>query len=237
MTYIEFISKIIADRGQFGIQDNEFFEQHHILPLCLGGQGDYKNGKFKYQISKHPNCIRLYPREHFIAHKLLAIENPNNPKLVWAWQAMWMSNNCCERYEPTPEEYEERKLLLHQCGLSEETRFRMSIANAGSKNGMYGKHHSEETREKLRQANLGKKMHWWTNGIISTMAEECPGDGWISGRVKGFHDKKPRKAYIHPKQKQYLWKLPDGTTKVMDKTNVVRWHKDWKLVKEIIEDD
>lgn len=236
ITYAQFISNIISQRGQFGIPDHEFFEQHHILPKCLGGLGDYKNGNFKHNISRHPNCIRLYPREHFIAHKLLAKENPQNSKLVWAWQAMWMLNDFYERYEPTPEEYEERKLLLHACGLSDETKYKMSLANSGNKNGMFGKHHSIETREKLRQANLGKEMHWWTNGIVSTMARECPGVGWASGRLKGFHDKKPRKIRASIKNKKYLWKLPDGTTQIMDKSNVTKWHKDWILLEEITND-
>ena len=231
MTSSEFLANIIATRGQFGIPKTEYFEMHHIIPRCLGGLGDYDNGEFK-QNSVHPNCIWLYPREHFIIHKLLAQENPKNPKLVWSWHAMWIKNGK-ERYEPTPEEYEERKILLHSCGLSEETKQKMSIANAGKNNGMYGKHHSDKTKEKLRQANLGKKLVWWTDGNTSTMATECPGPSWKRGRLGGFHDKQKRKITKIQIRKKYLWKLPDGTTKIMDKLNVMKWHPDWQLVKEI----
>lgn len=79
------------------------------------------------------------------------------------------------RYEPTTEEYEEHRRLINGVVLPEEIC--QLRANPGEKNGMFGKHHSDETREKLRQANLGKKMHWWTNGVEQTMAEICPGDG------------------------------------------------------------
>ena len=42
----------------------------------MGGEGKIRKGK---KIQMHPNLIYLYPEEHFIAHKLLAIEDPTNP--------------------------------------------------------------------------------------------------------------------------------------------------------------
>lgn len=80
LSYFEYIDKIIEERGQWGISSDEYWEGHHIIPKCLGGEGNTK--------SKHPNIIRLYPEEHYIAHKLLALENPNNRKLVSAWEMM-----------------------------------------------------------------------------------------------------------------------------------------------------
>ena len=40
---------------------------------------------------------------------------------------------------------------------SEETRNRMSQAQTGEKNHMYGKHHSEETRRKMSESTISKK--------------------------------------------------------------------------------
>lgn len=40
--------------------------------------------------------------------------------------------------------------------LSDITKQKMSKSRTGNKNPMYGKHRSEETKEKLRKANLGK---------------------------------------------------------------------------------
>lgn len=42
--------------------------------------------------------------------------------------------------------------------LSEEHKQKLSIALSGDKNPMYGKKHSEETREKITKANLGRKL-------------------------------------------------------------------------------
>ena len=100
MTYNTFIQNIISSVGQrrkgvvVGI-----FETHHIIPRCLGGSNDPSN------------LIDLTPREHFIAHSLLAQENPNNFKLVCAWRYMSMLNK--QYYAVTPEEYENaRKAII-----------------------------------------------------------------------------------------------------------------------------
>ena len=46
MTYDEFINNIIETRGQWGIPLNEYFEAHHIIPRCMGGDGEcFRKGK------------------------------------------------------------------------------------------------------------------------------------------------------------------------------------------------
>ena len=49
-----------------------------------------------------------------------------------------------------------------------------------------GRHHSEETRHKIAEANKGKTLgvHWWNNGIEMKMSRECPGEGWTRGRLR-----------------------------------------------------
>ena len=75
ITYEEFINNILETRGRFACGE-EYHERHHIIPKCCGGSDD-KN-----------NLIDLFAREHFIAHKLLAEENPDNDKLVYAYTCM-----------------------------------------------------------------------------------------------------------------------------------------------------
>ena len=72
---------------------------------------------------------------------------------------------------------------------SAEARKKMSIAHSGEKNPMFGKspwikgkHHSAETKKKCAAAFIG--THWWNNGIVSKQLRECPGEGWVRGRLK-----------------------------------------------------
>ena len=45
---------------------------------------------------------------------------------------------------------------------SPSTKYKMSIAHKGSKNGMYNKHHSEETKKKISQ----KLKEYWKHIVI-----------------------------------------------------------------------
>ena len=96
LTYEEFINNILETRGRFACGD-EYHERHHIVPRCVGGTND------EY------NLIDLFAREHFIAHKMLAEENPNEEGLLYAWWCMSIQTNehTKERYQLTAEEYEE----------------------------------------------------------------------------------------------------------------------------------
>lgn len=140
ITYKEFIQNIIDTRGRFNCGD-EYHERHHIIPRCMNG-GD-----------ENDNLIDLFAKEHFEAHRLLALENPDNDKLVYAW---WMMSHVKtknqERYEITAEEYEEAKILYGKIlsqKMSGENNFWYDIHMYGKDNPFYGKKHSKESREKM----------------------------------------------------------------------------------------
>lgn len=147
--YREFIDSILTKRPH-----NKYFENsscHHVIPSCCEG------------VDNDEDNIRIYlhHREHFIAHKILAEENPENYKLVYAYMRM-----CNGRVtQATPEEYEEARILMSdsQKGrrLSEDIKSRISltVSNSirGENNPMYGKKHSEESRAKNRNSHLGMK--------------------------------------------------------------------------------
>jgi len=80
---------------------------------------------------------------------------------------------------------------------SEETRKKMSVAKKGNKNAL-GYKRTQEQIEKLRQKITGRKQSaeeiekrrqkikgrkWWNNGQTTKMSVECPGNGWILGRI------------------------------------------------------
>lgn len=101
MAYKEFIDNILQTRGRFNCGE-EYHERHHIIPKCLGGTND------------EDNLIDLFAREHFEAHRLLALENPHNNSLTYAWWGMsTLENEHQERYRISAEEYEEARIAIY----------------------------------------------------------------------------------------------------------------------------
>lgn len=143
--YDEFIADILNTRGRFNCGD-EYHERHHIVPKCCGGTND------------EDNLIDLFPREHFIAHKMLADENPDNNGLIYAFGCMaWAKNESQERYAVSPDEYEKIKIKFSKA-LSEYAKIRFAnpennpmygVHRFGDENPMYGRHHSELSRKKI----------------------------------------------------------------------------------------
>ena len=159
-TYNDFIQNIINTRGRFACGE-EYHERHHIIPRCLGGTND------------KDNLIDLFAREHYEAHRLLALENPDNNSLTYAWGMMSWVKRDGRDYELTPKEYEEARKAVSQAisgennpwygkpspkkgtHLSEKQKQHLREINLGERSPKYGTHVSEETRMKMRAARLG----------------------------------------------------------------------------------
>ena len=155
--YFTFINGIVTSRGQWNVQ-NQFFEVHHIIPVCCGGKPTREQMTETIKYSKHPNLIWLLPEEHYEAHRLLALENPDNYGLFASWLGTTKNNTLsCEDYMQLKlqrELPEHIKAQIQQAGqfgymprqakatktsrkpLSQEAR--MARANYGKANGMFG---------------------------------------------------------------------------------------------------
>jgi hypothetical protein len=130
LTYDEFIQNILNTRGRFACGD-EYHERHHITPKCLGGSNEEEN------------LVDLYAKEHFVAHKLLAKENPDNDSLTHAWWCMASAKrDDQERYELTPQEYEDARVAYVDM---------LKDKMIGDGNPMYGRKHTEESRQRMRE--------------------------------------------------------------------------------------
>ena len=222
-TYENFINSILETRGRFACGE-EYHERHHIIPRCLDGTND------------EGNLIDLYAREHFIAHKLLAQENPDNDGLVYAWSCMaFVKGKNQKRYELTPEEYEEVRRaiskIMSERIISEETLENMRKAarersnnpifierqskaqkkrlSVPEHNPMFGRHHTEESRKKIGDASRNR----------ATNTDWCKK---VSEAVKGEKHANLHPVYC-PELDEYFW----GATEVENKygilaTNVLR---------------
>ena len=133
ITYEEFIQNILDTRGRFACGD-EYHERHHIVPKCMDGTND------------ESNLIDLFAREHFEAHRLLALENPDNIKLVYAWRMMSIVKDPNQdRYIITAEEYEESRIIF--------SKIQSEISKQMWKDDQRRKRHSELMKEKFSGEN------------------------------------------------------------------------------------
>jgi hypothetical protein len=126
-----------------------YYEAHHIIPKCLGGDGKASDWRW------HSNIVLLTSKEHFICHRLLSKIYPKNPKIIRAF--LGMCNKRYDGYKPSARVYEEAKKLKNELGWSEEARKKQSDAKKGVNNPSYGKHPTKETLEKMSRARLGIK--------------------------------------------------------------------------------
>lgn len=140
--YNDIISKAKAeDRKK--IKGGIYYEAHHIIPKCMGGDG-------KVSDRRHPNIILLTAKEHYIAHRLLALIYPNNQQLQYAiWMMITGAGKYNRRYAPSSRVYtrlrEDFIITVKTKIFSEDTRKKMSSAAKGKLKGPM----SDETKKKL----------------------------------------------------------------------------------------
>lgn len=116
---------------------SEYYESHHIIPRCMGGNNNKSN------------LILLTAKEHFIAHRLLTLIYPDNNKLVRAlWAMSMMKNNIQIRHIISSRTYENLKIEYARINseriITDEFRNKISKARTG-------KTHTEETKKKISE--------------------------------------------------------------------------------------
>jgi hypothetical protein len=130
---------------------------HHILPKAKDMFPQYKN------LKEHTwNGIHLNPREHFIAHWMLSKAFPGSSQgIAFYNMANVLGFKNSKEYEKVKRQHiSEMALKLY----SEERNKKISSALRGKPKSLdhikslTGHLVTEETREKLRKANLGKKL-------------------------------------------------------------------------------
>ncbi|UYD59298.1 hypothetical protein HPMBJEAJ_00199 [Aeromonas phage avDM6] len=160
------------------IPKEQYKEKHHIVPKCMGGSDDKSN------------IAILTPEEHYLAHQLLVKIYPNEGKIIYAARCMAVlcnderrSNNKLFGWLREKYSKETSNRMKHR-KISKETLDKMRLAQRkrdvnGDKNHFYGKTHTPEVKEKIRQSRLGKSGHInqinaakeYMSGIVHT--EKC----------------------------------------------------------------
>lgn len=144
--YQNWYDQLIITRRNRSLPNDQYREKHHILPRSLGGDDSTEN------------LIELTPREHFVAHLLLAHihAGKNGMKMVHALRRMLTGHN---RYIPNSRTYEIiRKMAMIKCSGENNPMF----GRTGINHPNYGKYDTiwtEERRKHIGETSKGRK---WT---------------------------------------------------------------------------
>lgn len=221
-TYKQFIENILNTRGRFAC-GNEYCERHHIIPRCMDGSNE------------EDNLIDLYASEHFIAHKLLAQENPDNAKLVYAWSCMaFTKTKEQKRYELTPMEYEEAKKALSKImtgkSMSDEAKAKLSkktkerlqdkanhpmygVHRYGEDNPFYGRRHTEESKKKMSESTVGLYAGE-NNPMYGKQHTEETRNKMSQNHADFSHEKHPRSIAVYCVElNEIFWGAKDAQNK------------------------
>jgi hypothetical protein len=141
MNYERIYNQIIQrarDEQDLRIQNKKnghYYEGHHIIPECMGGDGRANDWLRVNQSKRHYNIVGLTAKEHFLCHQLLCLIYPDNDKILFAAWAMVNGLGKKDRYKPSARVYEELR-----------TRFGRNRHNA-----LKGVPKTEEHKQKLRK--------------------------------------------------------------------------------------
>ncbi len=143
--YASWYINIIHNRLMNPILENGEF--HHIIPNCF-----YNIDNFNLPHTKTDNDynhkVKLSYREHFICHfllwKMFPYKSIQRQKLAYAFSMM----RCNSGNRHTSHSYKYAKKALIEA----------SSMRTGNNNSMYGKKHSYETKQLIRERKLGKPL-------------------------------------------------------------------------------
>jgi hypothetical protein len=123
-----------------------YVEQHHIIPVSLGG----KNCKF--------NKVSLTAKEHYICHLLLiemVSDLESKRKMAYAFHIMKSTPHRAKGIRYTSRSFENIRIRLSKYFSGKNNPF-YGKGRFGKDNPFYGKKHTEKTKQSIKNAHKGK---------------------------------------------------------------------------------
>lgn len=190
--YLRIISKAIKENRKKLSKDAEnyvYYEAHHILPRSLFPAWEFRKS----------NIVLLTAREHFFCHQLLIKIFPGSEMANALWHmCVDKRHNCTSRDYERARKYfiENNDFSVGMKGKEPWNKNKKGVQEAWNKGkhlgyaSFAGKHHTDEAKQKMREARLGKEP-WNKNkkGIFSKKALE-------SNRQKHLGKKMSRESSI-----------------------------------------
>jgi len=163
--YYKWYFSIITNASQdLSNRSSGYYENHHIIPKCLGGN-DSKS-----------NLVKLTAKEHFVCHHLLVYmtTSKNKSKMSYGFLMFTRKNPLHNRQHLTSRNYTTLRELVGEAAsvlhtgkiVSAESRLKMSIASKASHNtpeykvgaSTRAKNRTKEHRAKIGAAHKGKTI-------------------------------------------------------------------------------
>ena len=196
-TYNSFLSNIIESRGQWcPTLREDYCERHHIVPKCMGGEPKTLSWE------RHPNVVWLTAKEHFIAHKLLAVENPTDDRLVSAFKRMCYTKRAPYEKIVTPQDYElVRRLFSVSHSLATRGKKWSSESRARA-----AENYSLEKKKMLSKRFSGSGNNMYGNGYkIAGERNGCYGKPVEPERLMKIKRSRSKYVYIYNGESFYGW--------------------------------
>lgn len=211
--YTNWYQKLILTRKERILPFGTYVEKHHIRPRSLGGSNDIDN------------LISLLPREHFIAHLLLARMHcgKDGMKMVHALRRMLTGGNG-NRYIPNSRIYSLiRTLSMLKCSGENNPMH----GRTGEKHPSYGRKeliYNEEFKAKISATSKGRIP--WNKGLtgVQAVSDETKKKMSASGKGRAKTDEWKKKMKEIMKNKP-LFTCPH-CNKIGQLGAMTRWHFD-----------
>lgn len=163
-----------------------YYEAHHIIPRCLGG-----NGKV-HQWKHHPNIILLTVKEHRLVHACLHLLHPSHNGLALAYVKMYYGNKAQSGRKIVPAKmYEQARQLASKearnarLGKTYEEIMGLEKANRRRKQQsekLTGRNHTEESLQRMKKpkpTGFGEKIssslknRTFSDSTLEKMRKKC----------------------------------------------------------------
>lgn len=211
--YIKWYNNLIESRKTRILPADIYTEKHHIIPRSLGGN-DSDN-----------NLIRLLPREHFIAHLLLAkiYTGQNGMKMVHALRRM-LTGHTNARYIPNSRVYQIiRTLSMEKCSGKNNPMY----GRTGENHPSFGRKESIYNDEfKAKVSAKGKGRIAWNKGLSGAVKMSSDTKKKMSDSAKGKIKSDEWKAKIGEATKNSPIITCPHCGKSGKQAPMARWHFD-----------
>jgi AraC-like DNA-binding protein len=176
VNYSRIYDSLITRAKDRQIDNNQYYERHHIIPRCCGG-GD-----------EELNIVCLTGREHYIAHLLLWKMFPSNYKLLFAFRMMsHANNNGLRTYRYSARLYEAaRQSLSTYLKTNKEIGMKVAAALRGRKQNIEHVRKRMNSRKRNGKKYTAEQIEKYRNGRLRALARGWrPNTTGLRQRVKG----------------------------------------------------